>query len=145
MPYKSLEINPVKYTDRHTSKESQFYKGFSTVDPNASDVKLYDYALIKQDILNQFQVRQGERVMNPAFGTAIWALIFEPYTDSVKQKIADDVKRIVTSDPRATATEINIVEQEYGMLLEITLTYKGIDQSDQMRLSFDKTSGLSVL
>jgi phage baseplate assembly protein W len=145
MPYKSLELNPSVYNEGYTEKQSQFYKGFSTTNPMATDVKIYDNELIKQDILNQFQVRKNERVMNPNFGTVIWDLLFEPFTDSVKKQIANDVTRIVTSDPRANCLEVNVVEQEYGLLLEITLVYKDSDQSENIKLSFDKASGLSTV
>lgn len=145
MPYVSQTLNPAQYSERHTAKQSQFYKGFSTVDTTTEDVKLYDYDLIKQDILNQFQIRKNERVMNPNFGTIIWDLLFDPLTDQAKRDIADDVTRIVTSDPRATALEINVVDQEYGLLLEVTLQYVGSDQSQVLKLNFDKTSGLSVV
>jgi phage baseplate assembly protein W len=145
MTYKSLVITPVKYSENTTFKKSQFYKGFSTVDETAADSRLYDYELIKQDILNQFNVRKNERVMNPNFGTVIWDLLFEPFTETTKQQIAEDVTRIVTSDPRASALSINVIEQEYGMLLEITLLFKGTDQTDQLKVSFDKSAGLSVV
>lgn len=145
MTYKSLIITPTKYSDRNTVKKSQFYKGFSTIDESSADSRLYDYDLIKQDILNQFNVRKNERVMNPNFGTVIWDLLFEPFTEAVKQQIADDVTRIVTSDPRALALNINVIEQEYGMLLEVTLLYKGTDQTDQLKVSFDKKAGSNVV
>lgn len=145
MPYKSLVLTPSQYNSQHTAKQSQFYKGFSTVDPNAADVKLYDYELIRQDILNQFQIRKNERVMNPDFGTIIWDLLYEPLTDTVKTQIANDVTRIVTTDPRANCSEINIIQQDYGMLLEVTLVYVGTDQSEVIRLNFDKETGLSTL
>jgi phage baseplate assembly protein W len=145
MPFKSIEINPPKYTSRHTAQKSQFYRGFSTVDPSKDDSRLYDYELIKQDLLNQFNVRKGERVMNPEFGTIIWESIFEPFTDSIKQDIADDVTRIVNADPRSTVLDITIMEQEYGMMLEITLQYDNTDQSEVLKLNFDKSAGLSVV
>jgi phage baseplate assembly protein W len=142
MAYKNIEINATQFNQQHTAKESQFYVGYSSVDPNATDTKLYDFDLIKQDILNQFNTRKGERVMNPTFGTIIWDLIYDPFTDSVKQAITDDISRICNSDPRAVPIQINVNEQEYGMLLEVTLKYVGTDKSSSMRLSFDKTLGL---
>lgn len=145
MPYVSKVIKPTKYSDSHTAKKSQFYKGFSTVDPNQHDTKIYDFDLIKQDLLNQFNTRKGERVMKPEAGTAIWDLLYEPFTDAVKQQIADDVSDIVTSDPRANALSINIIEQEYGMLLEITMVVAGSDQSEVLKLNFDKDNGLSLV
>ena len=56
------------------------YKGFSTLNSGAEHYSLYDFELIKQDLLNHFYIRQGERLMNPEFGTVIWDLLFEPMT-----------------------------------------------------------------
>lgn len=145
MPYKSIVINPPKYNEFHSEKQSQFYKGFSTVDTTKTDSRLYDFDLIKQDLLNQFNVRKNERVMNPNFGTIIWDALFEPFTDAIKQEIIDDVTRIVTADPRAQTLEVNVFEQEYGMMLEITMMINNTDQSETLKLNFDKSTGLSVV
>ena len=143
MAYKNLVITPPQLKNVSKTKTSQFYRGFSTVDESTSNVKLYDFDLIKQDILNQFNTRKGERVMFPNEGTIIWDLIFEPLTADVKQLIADDIDRIVNSDPRVVPTLINIVEQDYGFLLELTLTYKGSDVSEDMILNFNRDSALA--
>lgn len=142
MAYKNIEINPVKYSSQHTNKQSQFYKGFSSLDDNKTSVKLYDFDLIKQDILNQFNTRKGERVMNPEFGTIIWDLLFEPLTPVVKQQISDDLNRILNSDPRATPTQINIVQADNGFLIEVTLLMNGTDVSQSMQLNFDRRAGI---
>lgn len=144
MTYKNIEINPNQYNDQHTAKQSQFYVGYSSVDTNSTTTKLYDFDIIKQDIINQFNIRKGERVMNPEFGTLIWDLIYEPFTDDVKQALSDDISRICNSDPRVVPIQIDINEQEYGMLLEITLQYVGTDQTATMQLNFDKKIGLTV-
>lgn len=143
MAYKSLTLKPVKYSESHTVKQSQFYKGFSTVDNSLSDTRLYDFDLIKQDMLNQFNIRKGELVMNPKFGTIIWDVIYDPFTSDVKEKITNDVTQIASSDPRATVEQVNITEQEYGLMLELTLVYVGTDQTDQLKLSFDKKLGIA--
>ena len=75
MAYKNIVITPPNLKNVTTTKTSQFYKGFSTVDDTTTNVKLYDYELIKQDILNQFNTRKGERLMNPNFGSIVWDLI----------------------------------------------------------------------
>ena len=144
MAYKNIVITPQNLQNVTTRKTSQFYRGFSTVDETSTNVKLYDQEVIKQDILNQFNTRKGERVMNPEFGSIIWDLIYEPLTPAVKQQISSDIDRILASDPRVIPTMVNIVEQDYGFLLELTLTYKGIDVSDSMILSFDKSVGLAA-
>ena len=143
MPYKNIEINPVRFKPTLTYKQSQFYIGYSSVNADiTNNVKLYDFDLIKQDLLNQFNTRLGERVMNPTFGTIIWSLIYEPFTDNVKQAIADDINRICNNDPRVVPIQLDTIEQEYGILLEITLQYIGTDQTASMSLSFDRELGL---
>ena len=143
MPYKNLEITTSNYSNQHTVARNHIYKGFSTVDPTNYGGKLFDFDLIKQDIINHFNTRKGERVMNPEFGSIIWDLIYEPLTPVVKQQIAEDIDRILNLDPRVVPTLINIVEQDYGFLLELTLSYQGTDVSDNMILSFDKRVGLA--
>jgi phage baseplate assembly protein W len=49
---------------------------------------MYDFALIKQDLINRLSVRKGERVENPEFGTIIYDVLFEPLTEAVKQAVA---------------------------------------------------------
>lgn len=142
MAYKNLVITPSNVSSQKSVQQSQFYKGFSTVDDTQKSTKLFDYNLIQQDIMNMFQTKKGERVMNPDFGTIIWSLIYEPFTDDVKQMISDDVTRIFNYDPRVTPTQINITEAEYGLLIEATLYYNQLDQSQSMRLAFDKEIGL---
>lgn len=141
MAYKNIIINPPNISNQASVQKSQFYKGFSTVNSASLNTKLFDFDLIKQDILNMFQTKQGERVMNPSFGTIIWSLIYEPFTNDVKQKISEDATRILNYDPRVIPTKINITEAEYGMIIEATLFYKRQDVSAQMKFQFDRRSG----
>jgi phage baseplate assembly protein W len=142
MPYKTIEINVSNYRETHTNKLSQFYKGFSTVNPLNFGSKLYDYDLIKQNILNHFNTRKGSRVMNPQFGTIIWDLLMEPLTEETRELLTNDIKTICTFDPRTYPTQIDIREYEQGFLLEITLNLTETNQSTQLRLMFDQKLGL---
>jgi phage baseplate assembly protein W len=142
MPYTSLIINPTVVANPYNEKTSQIYKGFSTRNSLSSNSKLYDHDLIKQDILNQLNITQGERLMDPTFGTVIWKLLFEPLTESVKKQIVADITRIVNGDPRANAQTILIYEQEFGLLIEVTLQYLQTDQTEVLKLNFDTKVGL---
>ena len=142
MAYKNIVITPNNISAQKSAPKNQFYKGFSSVDSNKLTNKIYDNALIQQDIMNMFQTKLGERVMNPTFGTIIWSLIYEPFTDIVKQQIADDVTRILKFDPRVIPTRIDITEMEYGMILDATLFYVNQNLSDSMTLSFNKETGI---
>jgi phage baseplate assembly protein W len=142
MAYKNLIISPNNISNQASVQSSQFYKGFTTVDETSLTNKIYDFALIQQDIMNMFQTKKGERVMNPEFGTVIWSLIYEPFTADVKQLISDDVTYILNYDPRVTPTQIQITEAEYGLVIEATLYYKTQDVSQQMNLAFNKELGI---
>ena len=142
MAYKNLIISPNNISNQASVQSSQFYKGFTTVDETSLTNKIYDFALIQQDIMNMFQTKKGERVMNPDFGTVIWSLIYEPFTADVKQLISDDVTYILNYDPRVTPTQIQITEAEYGLVIEATLYYKTQDVSQQMNLAFNKELGI---
>jgi phage baseplate assembly protein W len=142
MAYKNIIITPPNVSSQASVQKSQFYKGFSTSNDKSFTNKIYDFDLIKQDIINMFQTKKGERVMNPEFGTIIWNLIYEPFTADVKQLISEDVTRILNYDPRVTPVQIDIREAEYGLIIESTLYYKQEDVSDQMRLSFDRELGI---
>ena len=144
MPYKSREITSAVPVSYQVAKTGQFYLGFSTQDPSNTTSKLYDFALIQQDILNHFNTRKGERVMNPTFGSIIWDLLMEPLTAQVKEALNKDIMNICNSDPRVKPTQINLKEFPTGYILEITLLLKGTDQSSNMRLTFDQKLGLTV-
>lgn len=144
MAYKTITLKPSSYRENKTVRLSQVYKGFSTVNQASRDVRIYDFDLIKQDLINQFSVRKNERIMNPEFGTIIWDAIYDPFTEDLKAAIVEDVSRIVNLDPRINVSEIDITEKDFGMILEVTLTYVETDQTETISLNFDKSLGLSV-
>jgi phage baseplate assembly protein W len=144
MPYKNFEITGPVSVEQNVQKRSQFYKGFSSVNVSKSGSRLYDFDLIKQDIINQFNTKRGERVMNPNFGSIIWDLLMEPLTDAVRDELSKDISAICNSDPRVTPTQIKLTEYDKGYVLELTLSLNGTDQSTNLRLSFDQKIGLSV-
>ena len=143
MPYKNIVITPPKNLSLDTKKESQFYRGFSTV-YSSGNSKLYDDELVKQDLLNHFNTRKGERLMNPDFGTIIWDALYDPLTDGLREEIEADIREILASEPRIVPIAVEVTEQDYGILLEITVTYNKTNQTENMRISFDRDAGLTT-
>jgi phage baseplate assembly protein W len=144
MPYKNTEINNPGSVYQQPVQTNHFYTGFSSIDSTNSSSRLYDFELIKQDILNQFNTRKGERVMNPGFGSIIWDLIMEPLTDETRDALNQDIVEICNSDPRVVPTQLDLTEYDTGYILDVTLVLKGTDQSTSMRLAFDQSIGLTV-
>jgi hypothetical protein len=144
MPYKTLEITSAAAIYNQSPKISQFYKGFSSTDISNFNNKLYDLDIIRQDLINQFKTRKGERLMNPTFGTIIWDILMEPMTDAVYDLLSQDINTICNSDPRISPTQIDINEFEGGYLIDITVQLVGTDKSTSLKLNFNQESGLTV-
>jgi phage baseplate assembly protein W len=139
--YKEVTVNPNVTQDYGVS--SRTYRGFSTVSDEASSFVLYDLALIKQDIINNFHVRQGELLSNPEFGTIIWDILFEPLTEQLKNAIVENVTQIVNSDPRVQVDSIIIDQYESGIMIDVTLVYLPYNIAESMRLTFDENNGFT--
>jgi len=143
MPYKSIEISNASSLYQQDVRKTHMYRGFSSLDPASTGSKLYDLELIQQDIINHFNTKKGSRVMNPAFGSAIWDLIMEPLTEQTRDALQADVTNVCNSDPRVTPTQIDLTEYPNGYVLELTLLLNGTDQTANMKLTFDQSIGLT--
>lgn len=140
--YNTITLKPT-LTNSNNNTVTRMYKGFSTIQSSASEqFGLYDFQLIQQDLLNMFNVRQGERLMNPTFGTVIWDLLFEPLTDEVRAVITKNVNDIINFDPRVTANQVVVSAYETGIQIECTLTYLPYNVSQTMQLSFDQANSI---
>lgn len=112
------------------------YKGFSTLAPSRN-FRLTDFDLIKQDIINHFNIRKGEKLMRPNFGTIIWNVLHEPFTDDLKSVIATDVKAIASYDPRVSFDNIIVTEYDQGIQIELQLRYVPTNQTNLMLMNFN--------
>ena len=121
---------------------SRAYRGTSTVNNSNKSFALYDIGLIKQDLLNHFHIRQGERLENPEFGCIIWDALFEPLTETLKEAIAKNVTQIVNYDPRTRASNIIVDSFEHGIQIECNITYLPYNISEQLKFQFDERNGL---
>lgn len=118
---------------------SNMYRGFSTQAGNRN-FRLTDFVLIKQDILNHFNIRKGEKLMNPNFGTIIWNVLHEPFTEDLKSVITQDVKAIASYDPRVSFDNIIITEYDQGIQIELQLRYIPTNQTKVMLMNFNGTT-----
>lgn len=119
------------------------YKGFSTVGRNKK-FRVVDAALVKQDLLNHFNIRRGEKLMNPTFGSIIWSMLFEPLTDETKDLIISDVETIVNYDPRLSVNRVIVDEYDQGIQIQIDMEYVGTNQQDALTVKFDREAGLAT-
>ena len=138
--YKEIKIKTAKAPKLPVRQKA--YRGFSTINPENASFQLYDLALIKQDIINHFNIRQGEKLSNPTFGCIIWDALYEPLTQDLKDAITRNVTTIVNYDPRVRAEQVTVNEYESGLQVECLLTYLQYNISENLRMMFDKDNGI---
>ena len=138
--YKNIKVESAERPKPQV--KSRAYRGITTVNPDNTNYTLYDIALIKQDLINHFHIRQGEKLENPFFGTIIWDAIFEPLTPQLKNAIGANVTEIINYDPRVKVNRVTVEAYESGIQIECDLTYLPYNISESMILKFDEANGL---
>jgi len=117
------------------------YRGFSSREVK-KNFKVYDFELVKQDIINHFYIRKGEKLENPNFGTIIWDILFENFTPEIKEAIAKNVEEIINFDRRVKVNSITIDSTEQGMRIEAELVYLPLNLTEILRLDFDRANNI---
>jgi uncharacterized protein len=112
------------------------FTGFSTYN-RTKRYTLTDFELVKQDIFNHFNIRKGEKLMRPEFGTSIWDLLFEPFGNEISSAIEQEVKQIVAHDPRVRLEKVNVSTYDNGINIAISLVFVPLNLGDVLYLKFD--------
>jgi phage baseplate assembly protein W len=112
--------------------------GFSTVNRNKQFV-VTDFELIKIDLLNAFNIRQGEVVGRPEYGTVIWNYLFENQLQETEQALYQEVQRVCGGDPRVYVNSINLFPQQNGILIEVDLMVVPSTDAQRLSIFFDQT------
>ena len=120
------------------------YKGFSTLNPLSKNFTLTDVNLINQDLLNQFNVRTGSRVMQPGLGCLAWDLLFEPMTASQQSDLVANITQIVATDPRVQLQTINVTTNENSITVTLKLYYVQLNVVNQMTAMFTQDANNAV-
>jgi phage baseplate assembly protein W len=112
------------------------FKGFSTVNKVRAPYSLTDINLVKQDLLNEFNTRLGERVMLPNFGSIIWDLLMNPEDGFTEQDVREDIERIVGKDSRVELVNITVFRSDHAIRAEVELRFVILKTSDTLYLEF---------
>ena len=96
------------------------FVGFSTIDQYKKFT--FDFELIKRDLLNAFNIRQGELIGRPGYGTTIWDNVFENQTQETERTLTAEIQRVVGGDPRIQITQLDIFPQQHGILIQLEIS-----------------------
>jgi phage baseplate assembly protein W len=111
--------------------------GFNTQNQNKK-FTLVDFELIKRDLLNAFNIRQGSLVGRPDYGTVIWDFLFENQVESTQQGMTAEIQRVAGGDPRIFISNVEMFPQENGILIQLELTVVPSTDAQRLSLFFDQ-------
>lgn len=115
---------------------AQKFIGFNT-QGQYKKFTLTDFALIKRDLLNAFNIRQGQLPGRPAYGTVLWDFLFENQVEASQQAIEREVQRVVAGDPRIFISQVVTFPQENGILIQVELTVTPSTDAERLSIFFD--------
>ena len=99
--------------------------------------RLTDEVLVLQDLVNAFNINRGEKVGQPAYGSAIWTYVFEQNDGATQTQLEAEVTRIVNSDPRLLLNSVKSYPQENGILIEVELAVQPFNNPQVINIMFD--------
>jgi len=111
--------------------------GFNTINQNKK-FTLVDFDLIKIDLLNAFNIRQGELVGRPGYGTILWNYLFENQTQETQQLIYNEIQRVCAGDPRVYISGIQMFPQQNGLLIQVGLAVVPNTNAQLLSIFFDQ-------
>lgn len=99
---------------------------------------LTDSALVRRDLLNALNIRQGQVPGRPQVGTIIWDNLFENQTTEIADAITREIQRVAGGDPRLQIQDIEIFPQENGILLQVEIIIVPSTDAERLSIFFDQ-------
>lgn len=104
---------------------------------------LVDKELIKRDLLNAFNIRQGQLPGRPEYGTNIWDNLFENITDDTIVLMNREIQRVAGGDPRLQVVNSNIYAEDNGILIELEIQFVPSTDAQRLSIFFDQQTRLA--
>jgi hypothetical protein len=111
--------------------------GFNTQD-QYKKFTLLDEALVKRDLLNGLNIRQGQLPGRPQFGTTLWDNLFENQSPALVTAIENEIQRVAGYDPRIQISEVQVFPQENGILIQVQLAIVPNTTAQQLSIFFNQ-------
>ena len=88
---------------------------------NNKSYKLTDEQTIIQNLINAFNIPQGQKPGKPDYGTTLWSFVFEPNVLQVQIDLEKEIRRVASLDPRIILNAITASPYENGISVEIEM------------------------
>lgn len=99
---------------------------------------LVDTELIKRDLLNAFNITQGQLPGRPGYGTILWSFLFESQDQTTMSKIIGEVQRVAGGDPRLNLIDTQIFPQQNGVLIQLEIQFAPNTNAQLLSVFFDQ-------
>jgi phage baseplate assembly protein W len=111
--------------------------GFNTIRQNKKFTAV-DFDLIKIDLLNAFNIRQGELPGRPGYGTVLWSYLFEGQTPETQAAITEEIQRVCAGDPRVFVSGLQLFPQQNGLLIQLGIAVVPNTQAQLLSIFFNQ-------
>jgi len=107
--------------------------------------RLLNSQLVVQDLINALNIRQGEKVGQPNYGSAVWNFLFDPNTVDVQNQLKNEIKRVASQDPRIILNNVNAFPKENGILVEIEMAVAPFNNASLLSIFFNQSTNTAAV
>jgi hypothetical protein len=115
------------------------FVGYNTIG-QTKNFTLAGNKLIIRDLLNAFNIRQGEVVGLPQYGTILWNYVFETQTIDTERAIYNEIQRVCAQDPRIFLNSAQLYPQLNGLLIQLSITIAPATEAQMLNLFLNQST-----
>jgi len=114
--------------------------GYTTINESYTSKSLSGLELAKQDLMNHFKIRKGEKWSDPTFGCNLELYVFEPLDQLTQDSINEEVYNVISYDPRFQIddTNVRVVQDAHSVTINVKLTYLPTTTATELQIKFDR-------
>lgn len=131
--FSTRNANKPRSSNLRTGNNGGFGSVTQSINPGKK-YKLVDSPLVIQDFVNAFNIRQGQKVGQPGYGTTLWNFIFDQNDLTTQQRVQTEVQRVASLDPRIILNSVSIYPQDNGILIEVEIAVAPFNQAQVLSL-----------
>lgn len=103
--------------------------------------RLTDEQLVLRDFLNSFNIKSGDKVGQPAYGTNIWDYVFDPNVGETLNAVENEVRRLANLDSRIVLNTVTAYSHENGILIEVQMAFQPFNNAISFGFYLNRSSG----
>lgn len=105
--------------------------------------RLVDEQLVLRDFINSFNIKQGDKVGQPGYGTTIWDKLFEINDTTSISEIEAEVRRVASLDSRVQLNTVSVYPYENGVLIEVQISFEPFNNVIQFGFILNRDLGVA--